>query len=134
MKRDASTPDAYRRDVTGAQSELLEAIRAAIRAVAPNVEEGIAHGMLDYPGVANLAAQKQYVSLYVLPEVLDRHRRSFRGVDAGKSCLRFKRPDQADPASLRALLEDVVEERRSSQAGARRDAMDPSDPDAPRRS
>jgi hypothetical protein len=77
------------------------------------VEETIGHGMLDYPGLANLAAQKGYVALYVAPEVLERHKPHFPGVSTGKSCLRFKRIDQADPAALRRLLVDLRAARAS---------------------
>lgn len=107
MRRNDASPAAYRADVEGPQRELLEAIRRVIRRVRPRVSEGIAHGMLDYPGLANLAAQKSYVALYVAPAVLEEHRESFPGVSCGKSCLRFKRLEQADPKALRRLLEDV---------------------------
>ncbi len=113
MKRDASSPKAYRADVSGPQSDLLEAIRKVILEVVPASSEGIAHGMLDYPGLANLAAQKDYVGLYVAPDVLARHKEHFPGVSAGKSCLRFRRLDQAEPAALRALLDDVKSFRES---------------------
>ena len=59
--------------------------------VAPDVVESIGHGMLDYPGIANLAAQRQYVSLYVPPTVLDRHRDALDGISCGRSCVRFRR-------------------------------------------
>ena len=81
--------------------------------VLTRTEEGIEHGMLDYPGVANLAAQKHYVALYVAPTVLAQHREAFAGIDAGKSCLRFKRSEQLDSAALRKLLDAVVAFRRS---------------------
>ncbi len=70
MKRDARSPQAYRNDVTGELREMLETIRRAILSVAPDTEEIIEHGMLGYPGLANLAAQKHYVALYVTPAVL----------------------------------------------------------------
>jgi uncharacterized protein YdhG (YjbR/CyaY superfamily) len=113
MRRDSSSPDAYRNAVEGDQRELLEAVRSAIIDAAPDIAEGIEHGMLDYPGLANLAAQKHYVSLYVKPEVLDRHRGQFEGVDAGRSCLRFRRLDQLDARCLRALLKDVLKTRKA---------------------
>ena len=97
MKRDATSPLAYRKDVTGEQSEMLETIRNAILSVAPDTAEIIEHGMLGYPGLANLAAQKHYVALYVMPAVLAEHQESFSGADCGKSCLRFRRPDQINP-------------------------------------
>jgi hypothetical protein len=56
MRRDDSSPEAYSNDVEGDLRMLLEAIRDLILEVVPDVEEGIGHGMLDYPGLANLAA------------------------------------------------------------------------------
>lgn len=114
MKRDASSPAAYRADVGGTQKEILESIREVILAVDSKVEEGIEYGMLDYPDLANLAAQKDYVALYVVPPVLAEHKANFPGVSAGKSCLRFKRAEQADPKALRSLLRDVRSYRRKN--------------------
>ena len=107
MKRDSSSPKAYRNDVSGSQREILEAIRTVIFDVAPGIQEQIKYGMLDYPGLANLAAQKQYVALYVVPTVLAAHKAAFTGVNSGKSCLRFRKLGQADPQKLHALLSDV---------------------------
>ena len=107
MKREAATPEAYRASLDEKDRALVDHVREAILDVVPSVEEGVRYGMLDYPGLANLAAQKRYVALYVPPAVLARHAAAFPGVDRGKSCLRFVRIAQADPAALRALLEDV---------------------------
>ena len=107
MTRDASSPGAYLADLDEPEKGLLETIRRTIRDEAPDLEEGIRHGMLDYPGLASLAAQKGYVALYVSPAVLDRHRDNFPDVSAGKSCLRFKKPAQVDRVALRRLLRDV---------------------------
>jgi len=118
MRRDSSSPEAYRDDVEGPQRELLEGIRALILEAAPEVEECIGHGMLDYPGIANLAAQKKYVALYVAPAVLAKHKREFPGVDAGKSCLRFRRLEQVDREALLRLIREVRTFRRSDAARA----------------
>ena len=107
MRRNDSSPEAYRSDVTGEQSEMLEAIRGVIFEVEPDIEEIIEYGMLGYPGLANLAAQKHYVALYVLPAVLAQHRNRFPGADCGKSCIRFRRQDQIDPERLKDILRDV---------------------------
>ena len=114
MKRDTRSPLAYRNDITGEQSEMLETIRNAILSVAPDSEEIIEHGMLGYPGLANLAAQKHHVALYVMPAVLSKHKKRFSAADCGKSCLRYRRLDQIDPQRLRALLRDVLEARREA--------------------
>ena len=113
MKRDVDTPKAYLDQLEGDQLVLVKALRKAIRRAMPRFDEGLRYGMLDYPGLANVAAQKRYVALYVAPEILRKHREAFPGVDAGKSCLRFTKPEQADPAALDALLEEVWAWRRA---------------------
>jgi uncharacterized protein YdhG (YjbR/CyaY superfamily) len=90
---------------------MLETIRKAVLSVAPDTEEIIEHGMLGYPGLANLAAQKHYVALYVMPAVLAKHRHEFFGADCGKSCIRFRRQDQIDSDRLRDLFRDVLSAR-----------------------
>ena len=116
IKRDVENTKAYLAEVEGEQRKILLVIRRAIRKVMPKCKEGIQYGMLDYPGLANLAAQKHYVALYVMPKVLAKHRKelgAFEGVDAGKSCLRFKRLDQVDRAEVEALLRDILIVRRA---------------------
>jgi uncharacterized protein YdhG (YjbR/CyaY superfamily) len=115
MRRDESSPKAYRNDVDGKLRPILEIVRDVIVAVDPEIEEDIGHGMLDYPGLANLAAQKNYVALYVAPTVLDRFKDDFPGVSRGKSCLRFTRIEQVDRDVLAKLLREV----RAFRTGAR---------------
>jgi len=111
MKRDATSPAQYLAQVGDEQRRVLDRIRQVIRKVAPHVPEGIRYGMLDYPGLANLGAQKHHVALYVMPEVLARHLESFEEVDCGKSCLRFRRHDQIDERAIETLLEEVLAAR-----------------------
>lgn len=112
MKRDVETAKEYLSAIGGDQRPIIEALRKAVLAADPEVRETLRYGMLDYPGVANLGAQKHYVALYVAPSALAKHKKNFPGVDAGKSCLRFKRLDQVDATALSALLEDVLIHRR----------------------
>ena len=107
MSRDVGSPEAYRASLGGSERELLEEIRKVILAEAPDLPETIRHGMLEYSGLASLAAQKGYVALYVAPPVLARHRGDFPGVSSGKSCLRFASLAQLDRVSLRRLLRAV---------------------------
>lgn len=113
MKRDVETPKEYLADLPADQHALVMRIRKAVRKVMPKWKEELQYGMLDYPGLCNLGAQKHYVALYVAPKVLARHRKNFPGVDAGKSCLRFKRVEQADASAIEALLGDVLEYREA---------------------
>ena len=108
MQRHAATPEAYRAAVPAAQAPILERVRHILLATLPGQPEGVRYGMLDYPGVANLAAQKHYVSLYVPPAVLAAHGDGFPGVPRGKSCLRFKRLEQVAEPTLAALLRSAA--------------------------
>ncbi len=114
MQSKATTPKQYLAELADDQREIIDRIRKAIRKVAPKAKESMQYGMLDYPGLANLGVQKRYVSVYVVPKVLARHRKFFPGVDAGKSCLRFTRLDQVDPDAVVGLLKDVRDYRREA--------------------
>ncbi|KAA3614537.1 MAG: DUF1801 domain-containing protein [Planctomycetota bacterium] len=111
MQRKLDSPEAYRKAVPEHQKELFEKVRAAIFEAVPEIEEINEFGMLGYPGLANLAAQKHHVSLYVLPEILAKHKDRFPGTSCGKSCLRFKKADQADSEKLVKLLKEVRKTR-----------------------
>ena len=113
MYREVTGPDDYLAQVEGDLRAMLETIRQVIFEVAPEVEEITEYGMLGYPGLANLAAQKQYVALYVMPAVLALHKDNFPGTSCGKSCLRFRQPGQVRVEALRALLRDVYAARNS---------------------
>src|SRR5690242_3054518 len=91
--------DEYLAGVSGARASVVEAIREACLQELDGFEEGIAHGMPTYSrGVDNVAFanQKQYVSLYVDPAAVDAHRNQLGGLACGKSCIRYRHPDQLD--------------------------------------
>lgn len=75
MRRDASSPSAYRADVTGELREILESVRNLIFEDPPTVQEEIKYGMLHYTlnevTQASLTTQKHYVSLYLDPKVVN---------------------------------------------------------------
>lgn len=112
MRRDSSSPSAYRTDVSGELSEILESIRSLIFKVASQVKEGIEYGMLHYSldeaDLASLAAQKHYVSLYLDPQVVDKYRPQLKKLDIGKSCLRYRRTTQLDLQLLQKIIKNAV--------------------------
>lgn len=114
MKRSANSPAAYVAQLEGDHREMVERIRAVIADVAPDVTETLDRGMLDYPGLANVAAQKHYVALYVAAAPLAAHKDRFPGTSCGKCCLRFKRPQQVDETALADLLRAVRSDRRAA--------------------
>lgn len=119
MKRQHDTPDVYRASIDQpVLRETLDLIRTLVLEVAPDTVEGIEYGMLSYSGIGCLAAQKHFVALYVSPEVVDANRELIKGVDCGKSCLRFKRPEQVPVDGLRQLLMRVREKGRGGSCEA----------------
>ena len=115
--RDSSSPDAYLASVAGAQLEALQALRALVFDVAPEAEEEIGWGMLTYrlgdDPVFALAAQKHYVSLYVMnTSAVEENAHLLEGVSRGRSCLRFRRVGDVAVEQLRAVMDQAVRTRR----------------------
>ena len=53
-------------------------------------------------------SQKNYISLYVSPRVNALHAEAMKELDAGKSCIRFRKPETIDMALVDRLLSDTV--------------------------
>ena len=112
----AETVEAYLRSLPPDRKAALEAIRKVIRKNLPRgFEEGMQYGMIGYYvplsrypdtyngqalGIAGLASQKGYMSLYLMgvygdPKLKAWFERAYREagkkLDMGKSCVRFKK-------------------------------------------
>jgi uncharacterized protein YdhG (YjbR/CyaY superfamily) len=101
----AAQPDEWR--------PTLERLRARCRRHLRGFTEEIAYKMPSYrrgerTEVA-FAKQARYLSLYVMDQgVLDAHRAALAGLDLGKGCIRYRRPDQVDWRVVDALLRAVA--------------------------
>jgi uncharacterized protein YdhG (YjbR/CyaY superfamily) len=122
MKSTAATPDQYVALLSEERQGAMQRLREVIRTHLPSgFEETMSYGMIGYvvphslyPGgyhcdpklplpFINLASQKQYIALYHMgvyanPELLEWFLKAYaqQGVgkpDMGKSCIRFKKPD-----------------------------------------
>jgi uncharacterized protein YdhG (YjbR/CyaY superfamily) len=72
-------------------------------------EEGMSYGMPSYKknGVVEVgfASQKNYISLYILKEgVVAAHRAQMAGLNVGKGCIRYSKPEKIDFAVVEQLL------------------------------
>ncbi|ODT88593.1 DUF1801 domain-containing protein [Phenylobacterium sp. SCN 70-31] len=110
----AATVDDWLETVEPARRPVLEAVRAAALRNFPGLTEGMRYGMPTYakdvttdPAFA-FNSQKQYISLYVSPRVHAQNAEALKGLDAGKSCIRFRRPEQIDLALVDKLLADTA--------------------------
>lgn len=119
MKSDAQSADEYIASLPPDRREAVSGVREVIlRNLPAGFEEGMSHGMIAYYvplerfpntyngeplGLAGIASQKRYISLYLLsvygdPEAerrfRDRWAASGKKLNMGKSCVRFRRLDE----------------------------------------
>ncbi len=79
----------------------------------PGFTEGMKYGMPGYwrgpvadgEGEIGFAAQKQYLSFYVMrTDVMAAHRERLAGLGVGKGCFRYRSPEQLDLDVVRSIL------------------------------
>ena len=109
----AATVDEYLAEVEPQRVSAMARIRQVARAALPDHAESMRYGMPTYtrgdeqPGFA-FNSQKQYISLYVSPQVHALHADALEGLDAGKSCIRYRKPEQIDFELLAKMLRDTA--------------------------
>ena len=92
----------------------LKRLRAACRKhLRRGYSEHFQYGMPGYQrdgeGEIGFAKQARYLSFYVLKKpVLDAHRAELVGLDVGKGCIRYRRPDQIDWDVVATLLQETA--------------------------
>jgi len=87
----------------------LTELREACLQLLPGFTESMRYRMPGYERDGELelgfANQKQYISLYVLrTDVMAAHRDRLDGLNVGKGCIRYRRPDQMDMDVVRSIL------------------------------
>ena len=138
MKIEAETPDEYFANSGEREPELRE-LDTLIREHAPALKRTmasgmninmVAYGMMPYktksmkeesewPLVA-LAAQKNYISLYVCmvrdgKYVAESYADKLGKVNVGKSCIRFKKVSDLDIANVKVMLKDLNKRYESGE-------------------
>ncbi len=97
----ATTVDGFLNTVTDDERAIFTKLRGLLKRAHPKVEESMKYRMPTYlVGEYHLGAfnkQKQYLCLYLNPEAVDPYRKELKaaGLDCGKSCLRFSKPEKA---------------------------------------
>lgn len=112
VQSSAATVEAWFAEVDPKRKPVLECVRAlALKAFGPAAER-MAYGMPAYVRtdddgpVFAFNSQKQYISLYVSTRVHPLHAEALKALDAGKSCIRFRRPEQIDLGLVELMLAD----------------------------
>lgn len=112
----SAAPDVsqYLETVPPDRRAVLDRLRKECLDILAGYEESMDHGMPCYrkDGVAEVgfASQKRYISLYITKEgVVNAHRDALAGLNVGKGCIRYTRPDRIDFDVVRQLLIDTRE-------------------------
>jgi uncharacterized protein YdhG (YjbR/CyaY superfamily) len=110
-KKTPTTVDDYIAKAPPNMVPMLKALRAAIRAAAPQAEEAIKMGVPAYSYRGQLvafAAAAKHCSLYAMsPGPISRRKQSLGDYDVAPTAIRFA-PDQSIP---KALVVEIVRER-----------------------
>ena len=115
----AATVDEYLETVEPKRAPWLRKVRACALENLPGFVEDMRYGMPCYSRAADgrgfaFNSQKQYVSLYVAPEVHAINAEALAGLDAGKACIRFRKPETIDFDLLGKLLRDTAATPKAS--------------------
>jgi uncharacterized protein YdhG (YjbR/CyaY superfamily) len=113
MASEATTVTAYIAEAPADRRPALNLLRRLCREDLPGFAEAMKHGMPSYLRGGEIevafASQKSYISVYILRQaVLEANADRFTGLSVGKGAIRFRRPEQIDPETVRALLGATV--------------------------
>jgi len=117
MQSDAKTVEAYIKEAPEERQAALAKLRSACREMLTGHTESMEYGMPGYNREGEeisvaFASQKNYISLYILrEEVLNQFRERLSGLNLGKGCIRYRKPEQIDFGIVREML---AESRDSS--------------------
>lgn len=112
MKSDAKDVEQYLTEVREDRRESLAQLRVLCLEILDGYEESMEYGMPSYKKSGEdvevaFASQKNYISLYILnEEVLDKHRQKLGGLNLGKGCIRYTKPEKIDFKVVDELLTD----------------------------
>ncbi|MFZ3467788.1 iron chaperone [Streptomyces sp. 4.24] len=109
VRSEADDVAGYLAEVPEERRDALTGLRRLCREELKGFEEVMEYGMPAYvrDGTAEIAfaSQKQYVSFYLMRgDVREAFEERLAGLDMGKVCLRFRKPEHIDFDLLRDLL------------------------------
>jgi len=112
MNSDAKTVDDYILGVPEKRREAIQQLRQLCREVLVDYEEYMSYGMPSYSknGIGGMAFanQKNYISLYILTDVINSNKDLLNGLSVGKCCIRYPSPTKMNFKVIEKLLKDTV--------------------------
>jgi uncharacterized protein YdhG (YjbR/CyaY superfamily) len=118
MKIDAADVSEYLDKAPLDRRPALSLLRELCLKILKGYTEALEYSMPSYArgGTVEVAfaSQKQYLSLYILKtDVVEANRDRLQGLNVGKGCIRYKKPEQIDFAVVETLLQQTVESGKS---------------------
>lgn len=127
QQKKATTPKQYIDNLAEPRRSDVAKLHALITKTVPKLEPAMVMGMLGYgpfryryesgregdTAKICVASNASYISLYAMAAdddgyVAERYKERLPKAKIGKSCVRFKKLDDLDPAALKALLKEVA--------------------------
>lgn len=116
MGEDTPQVDAYLEELEADRRAALAQLRSLILEAVPGAVEGMKYRMptYEYEGgiLCAFASQKRYMSLYLAPDIVEKHRAELSGLDVGKSCVRFRKLEKLPLDTVGVILEETTQKRR----------------------
>jgi uncharacterized protein YdhG (YjbR/CyaY superfamily) len=125
VKSSAATVADYLDEQRAEWQPALRKLRAACRRELKGYAEAMTYGMPSYSRDGtidlNFALQAHHLTVYVWnARVFETHRPTFAGLDLGKACIRYRRPEQIDWSAVVSLLADLRDAPTETRYRARR--------------
>lgn len=109
--------DAYLEKLEPDRRATLTQLRSLVLKTVPGAVEGMKYRMptYEYEGgvICAFASQKHYMSLYLVPDLVEKYRTELSELDVGKSCVRFRKLEKLPLDTVGVILEETVQKRRS---------------------
>jgi len=109
--------DTYLEALEPDRQAALAELRALLLETVPDAVESMKYRMPTYEygeGVlCAFASQKNYMSLYMDAQLVEKHRQKLVGLSVGKSCIRFRTLEKLPLDTVRTILQETVANRGS---------------------
>ncbi len=105
----ASTISEYISGLSSRERSVIEVLDEVVRSAAPGGSGSMKYGMPTYQWASRFVAfnaQRNYFSFYADPDIVNRHRAALKGLDVGKSCIRFRNIEDVSLPALRKIVRE----------------------------
>ena len=111
MQSKARTIPEYISGLPPKERSVVKTLEKLVRSAAPKASGSMKYGMPTYDLASRFIAfnaQRNYFSFYADPEIVKRYRDELKGLDCGKSCIRFRNIEDVSLATLRKIVSDCA--------------------------